>query len=154
MQKTNFKTRLLALLTAVFMVVMCVPFAAFADSTAEHKTISVQWTTTSGEKLHEPTTVAAGESVTAPSIEDGYVWSDVDYAKNTYNAGDKISFAEMEANISYWYKGEGSYAFRKVEAPKPTTKTITINYYSESENKQAGEDKIKEKMTEEQYDAI
>ena len=142
MQKTNFKTRLLALLTAAFMIVMCVPFAAFADSTAEHKTISVQWTTTSGEKLHEPTTVAAGESVTAPSIEDGYVWSDVDYAKNTYNAGDKISFAEMEANISYWYKGEGSYAFRKVEAPKPTTKTITINYYSESENKQAGEDKM------------
>ena len=31
MQKTNFKTRLLALLTAVFMVIMCVPFAAFAD---------------------------------------------------------------------------------------------------------------------------
>ena len=30
MQKTNFKTRLLALLTAVFMVVMCMPFAAFA----------------------------------------------------------------------------------------------------------------------------
>ena len=49
MQKTTFKTRLLALLTAAFMVVMCVPFAAFADSTAEHKTISVQWTTTSCE---------------------------------------------------------------------------------------------------------
>ena len=31
MQKTNFKTRLLALLTAAFMIVMCVPFAAFAD---------------------------------------------------------------------------------------------------------------------------
>ena len=31
MQKTSFKTRLLALLTAVFMVIMCVPFAAFAD---------------------------------------------------------------------------------------------------------------------------
>ena len=28
MQKTNFKTRLLALLTAAFMIVMCVPFAA------------------------------------------------------------------------------------------------------------------------------
>ena len=139
MQKTNFKTRMLALLTAVFMVVMCVPFAAFADSTAEHKTISVQWTTTSGEKLHEPTTVAAGETVTAPSIEDGYVWSDVDYENNTYNAGDKISFAEMEANISYWYQGEGSYAFRKVPAPKPTTKTIKINYYSESEGKQVAE---------------
>ena len=139
MQKTTFKTRLLALLTAAFMVVMCVPFAAFADSTAEHKTISVQWTTTSGEELHKPTTVAAGENVTAPSIEEGYVWSDVDYEKNTYNAGDEISFAEMEANISYWYQGEGSYAFRKVEAPKPTTKTIKINYYSESENKQVAE---------------
>ena len=139
MQKTTFKTRLLALLTAAFMVVMCVPFAAFADSTAEHKTISVQWTTTSGEKLHEPTTVAAGENVTAPSIEEGYVWSDVDYEKNTYNAGDTISFAEMEANISYWYQGEGSYAFRKVEAPKPTTKTIKINYYSEAEKKQIAE---------------
>ena len=139
MQKTTFKTRLLALLTAAFMVVMCVPFAAFADSTAEHKTISVQWTTTSGEKLHEPTTVAAGENVTAPSIEEGYVWSDVDYKKNTYNAGDTISFAEMEANISYWYQGEGSYAFRKVEAPKPTTKTIKINYYSEAEKKQIAE---------------
>ena len=30
MQKTTFKTRLLALLTAAFMIVMCVPFAAFA----------------------------------------------------------------------------------------------------------------------------
>ena len=139
MQKTTFKTRLLALLTAVFMVVVSIPFAAFADSTAEHKTISVQWTTTSGEKLHEPTTVAAGENVTAPSIEEGYVWSDVDYEKNTYNAGDTISFAEMEANISYWYQGEGSYAFRKVEAPKPTTKTIKINYYSEAEKKQIAE---------------
>ena len=139
MQKTTFKTRLLALLTAAFMVVMCVPFAAFADSTAEHKTISVQWTTTSGEKLHEPTTVAAGGNVTAPSIEEGYVWSDVDYEKNTYNAGDTISFAEMEANISYWYQGEGSYAFRKVAAPKPTTKTIKINYYSEAEKKQIAE---------------
>ena len=139
MQKTTFKTRLLALLTAAFMVVMCVPFAAFADSTAEHKTISVQWTTTSGEKLHEPTTVAAGENVTAPSIEEGYVWSDVDYVKNTYNAGDTISFADMEANISYWYQGEGSYAFRKVPAPKPTTKTIKINYYSEAEKKQIAE---------------
>ena len=35
MQKTNFKTRLLALLTAVFMVVMCVPFAAFAEPNVE-----------------------------------------------------------------------------------------------------------------------
>ena len=37
MQKTNFKTRLLALLTAVFMVIMCVPFAAFADGSVNVK---------------------------------------------------------------------------------------------------------------------
>ena len=35
MQKTTFKTRLLALLTAAFMIVMCVPFAAFADDNAQ-----------------------------------------------------------------------------------------------------------------------
>ena len=35
MQKTSFKTRLLALLTAVFMVIMCVPFAAFADGSVK-----------------------------------------------------------------------------------------------------------------------
>ena len=36
MQKTTFKTRLLALLTAVFMVIMCVPFAAFAAVSYTH----------------------------------------------------------------------------------------------------------------------
>ena len=35
MQKTNFKTRLLALLTAVFMVIVSIPFAAFADDNAK-----------------------------------------------------------------------------------------------------------------------
>ena len=33
MQKTNFKTRLLALLTAVFMVVMCLFFLTYAEGT-------------------------------------------------------------------------------------------------------------------------
>ena len=39
MQKTNFKTRLLALLTAAFMLVMCVPFAAFAEDAKLAKAI-------------------------------------------------------------------------------------------------------------------
>ena len=42
MQKTNFKTRLLALLTAAFMLVMCVPFAAFAEE-SKAKSITVSW---------------------------------------------------------------------------------------------------------------
>ena len=49
MQKTNFKTRLLALLTAAFMIVMCVPFAAFADDLVIktlyfNKTDDMEWT--------------------------------------------------------------------------------------------------------------
>lgn len=42
MQKTSFKTRLLALLTAVFMVVVSIPFAAFADNTATFDLL-LQW---------------------------------------------------------------------------------------------------------------
>ena len=51
MQKTNFKTRLLALLTAVFMVVMCVPFAAFAEETdpAVREKITVNFTDADGK---------------------------------------------------------------------------------------------------------
>lgn len=44
MQKTNFKTRLLALLTAVFMVVMCMPFAAFAASNGyDMAIVNLKW---------------------------------------------------------------------------------------------------------------
>ena len=48
MQKTNFKTRLLALLTAVFMVVMCVPFAAFAD---DDEIMDIKYYANNGSKL-------------------------------------------------------------------------------------------------------
>ena len=130
MQKTNFKTRLLALLTAAFMLVMCVPFAAFADS-SEHETSTVLWTTRDGQQLHKDT-VSKGKTIEAPEIEEGYVWSDTDYANKTYKPGDKISFADMEANISYWSQGEGSYAFRKIDAPKPATKTVYVSYILES----------------------
>ena len=48
MQKTNFKTRLLALLTAVFMLVMCVPFAAFAD---DDEIMDIKYYANNGSKL-------------------------------------------------------------------------------------------------------
>ncbi len=48
MQKTNFKTRLLALLTAVFMVVMCMPFAAFAD---DDEIMYIKYYANNGSKL-------------------------------------------------------------------------------------------------------
>ena len=51
MQKTNFKTRLLALLTAAFMLVMCVPFAALAD--APDVDVNLYWDTDQVEVINE-----------------------------------------------------------------------------------------------------
>ena len=48
MQKTNFKTRLLALLTAVFMVVVSMPFAAFAD---DDEIMYIKYYANNGSKL-------------------------------------------------------------------------------------------------------
>ena len=48
MQKTNFKTRLLALLTAVFMVIVSIPFAAFAD---DDEIIYIKYYANNGSKL-------------------------------------------------------------------------------------------------------
>ena len=67
MQKTTFKTRLLALLTAAFMIVMCVPFAAFAAN--ETKTAHI--------------TFRAGENGTLNDDKDVVTYSvaDVDGAQ-------------------------------------------------------------------------
>ena len=48
MQKTNFKTRLLALLTAVFMVIVSIPFAAFAD---DDEIMFIKYYANNGSKL-------------------------------------------------------------------------------------------------------
>ena len=75
MQKTNFKTRLLALLTAVFMVVMCVPFAAFADDAfpvtiaTEGKVTSIAYTGPWPAKMSVGDTF--GLSSLGAKVEDG-----------------------------------------------------------------------------------
>ena len=83
MQKTNFKTRLLALLTAAFMLVMCVPFAALADD--PDVVVDLFWDTDQVE-VTEPgsfvgdngyasaTVKAAGGAVTMPTVKgiNGY----------------------------------------------------------------------------------
>ena len=66
MQKTNFKTRLLALLTAVFMVIMCVPFAAFAED-AELKSITVSFIDEGKKTVANDEDVASGDYLTTPS---------------------------------------------------------------------------------------
>ena len=83
MQKTNFKTRLLALLTAAFMLVMCVPFAALADN--PDVVVDLRWDTDQVE-VTDPgsfacdngyasaTVKAAGGAVTMPTVKgiNGY----------------------------------------------------------------------------------
>lgn len=66
MQKTNFKTRLLALLTAAFMIVMCVPFAAFAED-AELKSITVSFIDESKKTVAADVEVESGKSLSTPN---------------------------------------------------------------------------------------
>ena len=70
MQKTNFKTRLLALLTAVFMVVMCMPFAAFADNGFTVSFFDVETKTAVGDTYFIKTD-ATDNKVNVSSTDDG-----------------------------------------------------------------------------------
>ena len=127
MQKTSFKTRLLALLTAVFMVVVSIPFAAFADNTATLNYYCSGDANHSGHQADEVTiSASSATSVTLQEVKDnlpkGYV---LVIEKNSYDIN---------------YDSNGGYVY--IDVTEAKTKTITINYYSESENKQAGEDKM------------
>ncbi len=82
MQKTNFKTRLLALLTAAFMLVMCVPFAAFAAATDDtpneisvsfncwDATVVSEGATASGEHYATYKLNATSEYKSLPTLKD------------------------------------------------------------------------------------
>ena len=127
MQKTTFKTRLLALLTAVLMVVVSIPFAAFADNTATLNYYCSGDANHSGHQADEVTiSASSATSVTLQEVKDnlpkGYVLVN---EKNSYDIN---------------YDSNGGYVY--IDVTEAKTKTITINYYSESENKQAGEDKM------------
>ena len=108
MQKTNFKTRLLALLTAAFMLVMCVPFAAFAEDAAV-----VTVTFDKGNEYHgddwtpylTKNLCATDNVVKAPDVlPDGYYWkSNVPGAKDL-KAKDLLTYDDVKAagpNVGY-----------------------------------------------------
>ena len=128
MQKTSFKTRLLALLTAVFMVIMCVPFAAFAEgpSKAEVKSAKVSYYDESANKQ-----IAEIEMETYKSGNDVMVAATTVFEKCP--AGYEV--------VNSDYIVRDGYVYVAVK-PVPTTKTIKINYYSEEENKQISEVKM------------
>ena len=126
MQKTNFKTRLLALLTAAFMIVMCVPFAAFAATTnpAEREKIVVNFAKDGNATSCE--VVENGIRPTAPEATGGKWVSDSGAPELT--GGESLTWTEMNR----WAAGDNdktayiSYEF------KPATKLVYVSYILES----------------------
>lgn len=135
MQKTNFKTRLLALLTAVFMVVMCVPFAAFAEKTdpAVREKITVNFTDADG-KTTPVTIVKDAVSPTAPEAKDGKWVSDSGAPE--LNSGESLAWTEMNRWAAGDYNKEAfiSYSFKANEKKPEEEKTVEI-YLNTDNNK-------------------
>ena len=132
MQKTTFKTRLLALLTAAFMVVMCVPFAAFAAG--EHKQITINWIDAkTGVPLTDASVVDNDQSVNAPDAGEGYCWEDtMTNDGKTFNSGEAVSFAYMESNAHFLDDGMAYYSFKKVEKPAAPKKHFNVTFTVDS----------------------
>ena len=123
MQKTNFKTRLLALLTAAFMIVMCVPFAAFAAV----ETIHVTFTDENGQVVKN-VDITASSNEKAPELPDGYYWQ-------TNLSSDGVSDLNSNAPIDFQdlAKANCEYAgFAKTAKPAPATKPVYVSYILES----------------------
>ena len=141
MQKTSFKTRLLALLTAVFMVIMCVPFAAFAegpskaDATKIH--VAFQGYLTADNDVYNVGTVT---EITAPGDDSIDYWQ-VDGGKLTVKPGQAVSFEQLLTEIGTpleeGTEKVGYVSFKAVE--KAEVKSAKVNYYDESANKQIAE---------------
>ena len=126
MQKTSFKTRLLALLTAVFMVIMCVPFAAFADGSV--KDIWVAY-------IDEETAQAVGEQekITIPADAHNFKAS---LLKNVPEGYELCETGDIVASES----GSQNVNVRKIVK----TKDIWVAYIDEETKYAVGE---QEKIT-------
>ena len=124
MQKTSFKTRLLALLTAVFMVIMCMPFAAFAEgpSKADVKSAKVSYYDESADKQ-----IAEIEMETYKSGNDVMVAATTVFEKCP--AGYEVVNSDYIVRDGYVY----------VTVKKAEVKSAKVSYYDESANKQIAE---------------
>ena len=134
MQKTNFKTRLLALLTAVFMVIVSMPFAAFADAQDDQVVNLIYWDEESNKKVCE---YEGTEGLVVDASKTYLTNEDVQSKMpNGYTFYSDIATATYQINGGWCRIGVKP-------VPAPTTKTIKINYYSESEGKQVAEVEMK-----------
>ena len=141
MQKTTFKTRLLALLTAVFMVVMCMPFAAFAEGLSKADTtrihVAFQGYPTADNDVYNGGTVT---EITAPGDDSIDYWQ-VDGGKLTVKPGQAVSFEQLLTEIGTpleeGTEKVGYVSFKAVE--KAEVKSAKVSYYDESAKKQIAE---------------
>lgn len=124
MQKTNFKTRLLALLTAAFMLVMCVPFAAFAEE-SKAKSITVSWADFKTNTMPNSVTVTEnGAKAKVPHLENGLSWyhGDVELVPDTeFGYEDVAAVANGDEFISFDAKE------KKAEEKPEVKKEVTVN---------------------------
>ena len=139
MQKTNFKTRLLALLTAVFMVIVSIPFAAFADaeSLKEIKVAFYQYTDNGSVHAAGDFSLKPDEDNFIPScflLESGLDDSKLDHwtyqnGKADFKPGASVTYNELAKLVTDTDKeGVGYITLEPVfKTEKPVEKTVEIN---------------------------
>ena len=140
MQKTNFKTRLLALLTAVFMVIVSIPFAAFADAEGlkEIKVAFYQYTDNGSVHAAGDFSLKPGEDNFIPSCflsESGLDDSKLDHwtyqnGKADFKPGAPVTYNELAKLVTDTDKeGVGYITLEPVfKTEKPVEKTAHISF--------------------------
>ena len=133
MQKTNFKTRLLALLTAAFMIVMCVPFAAFADDAVMTINYYVDNQPVASDSFKQEYDAwalrnAFEDDSVIPEGKELTGWVPLGHSKVTLKPGTNYSWDELSQ-----YAQGGTLTLDAVfEAPKPASKLVYVSYILES----------------------
>ena len=133
MQKTNFKTRLLALLTAAFMIVMCVPFAAFADDAVMTINYYVDNQPVGSDSFKQEDDAwalrnAFEDDSVIPEGKELTGWVPLGHSEVTLKPGTNYSWDELSQ-----YAQGGTLTLDAVfEAPKPASKLVYVSYILES----------------------
>ena len=133
MQKTNFKTRLLALLTAAFMIVMCVPFAAFADDAVMTINYYVDNQPVGSDSFKQEYDAwalrnAFEDDSVIPEGKELTGWVPLGHSEVTLKPGTNYSWDELSQ-----YAQGGTLTLDAVfEAPKPASKLVYVSYILES----------------------
>ena len=133
MQKTNFKTRLLALLTAAFMIVMCVPFAAFADDAVMTINYYVDNQPVGSDSFKQKYDAwalrnAFEDDSVIPEGKELTGWVPLGHSEVTLKPGTNYSWDELSQ-----YAQGGTLTLDAVfEAPKPASKLVYVSYILES----------------------